>query len=134
MPFGFGSYKNFAPPQGVPQIAPPSVTPPNLSEPLPALRPVAAPRPGMLPATSIAGAFGGPMPNVGGGLFSKVSGMLPGVASAVGQQFLSGMEERRNRLRNLAASGPGIQTYQPGFSPFQPGGINFASLLGGRNG
>lgn len=125
-------------PQHTPvQVESPNVTPPDFSEPLPELRPVPAPKPDIppaLPEGGLGGAFAGPMPDVGEGFFSKVKAGLPDVALAFGSQFMQQQEDRRNRLRQMAASGPGIQQYQPTFSPFRPSGVNFAGLLGGRNG
>jgi hypothetical protein len=72
------------------------------------------------------------MPDVGAGFDAKDA--LPKIASAVGQQFLKGEQERRDRLRSLATSGPGVQEFRSGFIPFTPPGVNFGGLFGGSNG
>lgn len=82
-----------------------------LSEPPPAIQRPAVPRPDMMPMMSIAGAFGGPMPAIGGGIFSQVQSLLPKVAAAIGPQMVQHQNSRRDRLRSIMKSQAGVRTH-----------------------
>lgn len=69
------------------------------------------------------------------GLFDRIKGQLPDVAKAMGPQILAQNEDRRQRLRDMIASSPGVQQFGGGSpSGFKPTPIQFRGLLGGFNG
>ncbi len=115
------------------QIPLPNVQPPpNLQEPLPRLPDPPSVRPDLLPAQGITGAFGGPGLNAAPqGLLDQLKGQLPGVAQAMGAQFLQQGADRRQRLRDIAAGSKVRYFTPPSGEGFRPQAIDFKGLLGG---